>query len=155
MTAPSIESADRTELLDYVATHLIARAGQLVRLVMRELDGPVTRTDVGLLRLLEDGPRRVTELAVLEGLAQPTTTLLVKRLEQQGLVSRERDPDDRRVVLVSLTAAGSATLAQARTELRGALRRHGAQMSDEQLRALAAGTETLGVLIETIQQAHR
>ena len=43
---------------------------------------------------LSDGPRRITELAELEGLAQPTTTILVKQLERQGLVRRERQADD-------------------------------------------------------------
>jgi DNA-binding MarR family transcriptional regulator len=142
---------ERAEQLDYVAAHLITRAGLLVRLLVRDLEGGLSRTDAGLLRTLADGPRRITELAELEGLAQPTITLLVKRLEERGLVRRERDPDDGRVVLVSLTAAGTAALEQARGELKVALRRYVAGMSDEQLQALADSTETLGELIETIQ----
>ena len=59
--------------------------------------------------------------------------------------------DDGRVVLVSLTAEGTAALEEARGELKGALRRYVAAMSDEQLQALADSTETLGELIEMIQ----
>jgi DNA-binding MarR family transcriptional regulator len=151
MNSPPDSQLERAEQLDYVATHLITRAGLLVRLLVRGLAGDLSRTDVGLLRTLDDGPRRITELAELEGLAQPTITLLVKRLEERGLVRRERDPDDGRVVLVSVTAEGTAALEEARGELKGALRRYVAAMSDEQLQALADSTETLGELIETIQ----
>jgi DNA-binding MarR family transcriptional regulator len=38
----------------------------------------------------------------------PTMTGLIDRLERQGLVSRERDESDRRVVLIALTDAGRA-----------------------------------------------
>lgn len=38
----------------------------------------------------------------------PDVTRLLDKLEQRGLVARERQHDDRRVVLVRLTAAGTA-----------------------------------------------
>jgi DNA-binding MarR family transcriptional regulator len=41
----------------------------------------------------------------------PDITRLVDRLEQQGLVRRERQDDDRRVVLVRITTAGLRLLA--------------------------------------------
>jgi DNA-binding MarR family transcriptional regulator len=151
MNLPIDSKLERAEQLDYVAAHLVTRAGLLVRLLVRELDGGLSRTDVGLLRALDGGPRRITELAELEGLAQPTITLLVKRLEERRLVRRERGPDDGRVVLVSLTATGTAALEETRGEVKVALRRYVAGMSDEQLQALADSTETLGELIETIQ----
>jgi DNA-binding MarR family transcriptional regulator len=37
---------------------------------------------------------------------------LVVSLEQRGLISRRRDPDNRRVLLISLTEAGHALLAK-------------------------------------------
>jgi DNA-binding MarR family transcriptional regulator len=151
MNPPTDSTLERAEQLDYVATHLISRAGLLVRLLMRDLEGGLSRTDVGLLRTLDGGSRRITELAELEGLAQPTVTLLVKRLEERGLVRRERDRNDGRVVLVSLTAAGTAALEETRSGVKVAFRRYVAGMSDEQLQALADCTETLGELIETMQ----
>src|SRR5919112_3267332 len=42
----------------------------------------------------------------------PDVTRLVDRLSKQGLVSREEDPEDRRVVLVRVTDAGMALLAR-------------------------------------------
>jgi DNA-binding MarR family transcriptional regulator len=42
----------------------------------------------------------------------PDITRLIDRLERRGLVSRKREEDDRRVVLVRLTASGAAFLAR-------------------------------------------
>lgn len=67
-----------------------------------------------LSRLEREGTRRLTSLAVDEGVAQPSMTQLIQRLEQQGLVERNRDADDRRVVRVTITQAGRDLLAARR-----------------------------------------
>jgi DNA-binding MarR family transcriptional regulator len=67
-----------------------------------------------LTRLEREGTRRLTSLAVDEGVAQPSMTQLIQRLEQQGLVERNRDSADRRVVWVAITEAGRELLAQRR-----------------------------------------
>jgi DNA-binding MarR family transcriptional regulator len=53
------------------------------------------------------GPRRITDLAVVEAVAQPSMTVLVSGLERSGLVERRADPTDGRVALVAITEAGS------------------------------------------------
>ena len=89
MSAAVKRKVSRGEQTEYLATQLPSRLALLTRLLAREaLHGELTQTEVGLLRTLEGGQRRISELAELEGLAQPTTTLLVKRLEESGLVSR-------------------------------------------------------------------
>src|SRR5260370_19792883 len=100
----------RSMQIDYVSNELLPRAALLTRLLFRQIDADLSRTELGLLRTLSDGPRRITELAELEGLAQPTMTILIKQLEQQGLVKRERRSDDGRVVLVDLTESGRVAL---------------------------------------------
>ena len=95
--------AARPEQIDYVSSELLPRAALLTRLLVRQLGGELSRTEVGLLRTLSDGSRRITELAELEGLAQPTITILIKQLEEKGLVTRTRQSGDGRVVLVTLT----------------------------------------------------
>jgi DNA-binding MarR family transcriptional regulator len=52
------------------------------------------------------GPQRITDLARVEGVAQPSMTVLVGILERDGFVVRRGDPSDKRVVLIELTAAG-------------------------------------------------
>src|SRR5260370_42351322 len=80
-------------------------------LVSRDLSLPTAST---LGRLGRDEPVRLTALAAAEGIAQPSMTQLVKRLEQQGLARRVSDPEDGRVALVTLTDAGQALLAERR-----------------------------------------
>lgn len=142
----------RSAQMDYVSSELIPRAGLLTRLLVRQFSGELSRTELGLLRTLRDGPRRITELAELEGLAQPTTTILIKQLEQQGLVTRGRQSDDGRVVLVNLTKAGSSALAHFRTQVGAVLDAYLAEISDEQVEALATATETLEHLVSLLQQ---
>jgi DNA-binding MarR family transcriptional regulator len=55
-------------------------------------------------RISEIGDRMVTR--------DPDVTRLVDRLIKQGLARRERDSDDRRVVLVEITGAGLAMLSR-------------------------------------------
>jgi DNA-binding MarR family transcriptional regulator len=55
--------------------------------------------------------KRLGERLVLDS---ATLTPLLKRLEQQGLVSRRRDADDERVVRIHLTPAGRALQEKAR-----------------------------------------
>src|SRR5205807_7301234 len=111
MESDTIVTLSRSDLIDHVSKQLLPGAGLLVRLLVREVGGELSRTQVGLLSTLSDGPRRITELAKFEGLAQPTMTSLVKQLEQRGLVRRDRQTDDGRVVLVHLTDIGAAALA--------------------------------------------
>ena len=60
-----------------------------------------------LLALWEDGePMTVGELGGRLRLDSGTLTPVLKRLEQAGFVTRRRDADDERRVLVSVTAAG-------------------------------------------------
>ena len=60
-----------------------------------------------LAELDEDDPVMVTELADVLGVTASTMSLNLKRLVDEGLVVRQRDPADRRVMNVRLTAAGS------------------------------------------------
>ena len=107
---------------------------------------------MSLLNTLSYGPRRITELAAFERLAQPTMTQLVKRLEQSGLVTRERQPDDARVVLVDLTETGRAAVEDLRAQASAALATCLAEMPDDQVEALAAATETLAQLVTLLQE---
>jgi DNA-binding MarR family transcriptional regulator len=142
----------RSKQIDYVSSELLPRAALLTRLLVRQLGGELSRTEIGLLKTLGDGSRRITELADLEGLAQPTTTILIKQLEEKGLVTRTRHSGDGRVVLVDVTESGKVALADYRRELRAVLGGYLAEISDEQVEALATATETLAQLVDLLQQ---
>lgn len=67
-----------------------------------------------LLVLWEDDGVSVKQLGERLFLDSATLTPLLKRLEQQGLVTRRRDDDDERVVRIDLTEPGRALRAKAR-----------------------------------------
>ncbi len=150
---PAIDS-EREERIERIAADLLPRASQLTRLVVRRATatgGGLARTEGGILRTLSEGEHRITELAELEGLAQPTTTALVKRLEEQGLVSRGRDGSDGRVALISLTPDGAAALDEFRRRYRGALAERLHAMNDEELAELDRASRVLGRLVGELQ----
>jgi DNA-binding MarR family transcriptional regulator len=148
-----VSEAEGTEEVDYVAEHLLSRAALLVRLLVKQVrSGEISRTEMEVLSILREGPRRITELTELEGIAQPTMTLLVKRLEEKGLVQREGLPDDGRVVMISLTRAGRAAQQKFRAQFLAAMRADLQELSDQQLTALSAATETLSSFVDDLQQ---
>jgi DNA-binding MarR family transcriptional regulator len=151
MNMPS--QTERAERLDYVAEHLLSRAAVLVRLLVKQVRSrEISRTEMEVLSILTDGPRKITELAELEGIAQPTMTLLVKRLQEKGWVQREGLPDDGRVAMISLTKAGSTAQQKFRAQFLAALRADLQELSDQQLEELSAATETLSSFVDDLQQ---
>src|SRR6185312_1338742 len=111
----------RSSQLDEIAESLPQRSAALSRLFLTRTSVCVSRTEVGVLRVLRSGPRRITELAAEERVTQPAITLLVNRLTERGLVQRIPDLTDRRAVLVSLTAAGDEVFERLRAEYRALL----------------------------------
>ena len=62
---------------------------------------------------LRSGPMTLRQLAGVIGADAPYTTLVVDKLEAQGLVERRAHPEDRRRKLVTLTPAGQEAIATA------------------------------------------
>jgi DNA-binding MarR family transcriptional regulator len=144
--------ADRAEKLEYVSGELLPGAALLTRLLVRQLGGELSRTEVGVLNTLSGGPRRITELAELEGLAQPTMTILVKQLEERKLVGRGRDGGDGRVVLVRETKAGRRALENYRARVTQLLGAYLAEMPDDQVEELAVATDAVARLVTLVQE---
>ena len=85
----------------------------------------------------EDG-LRMNELAGRILLSKSGLTRVIDRMEEAGLVRRERPPDDRRVVKVLITPAGLETLRAARAVHRRGIQEHFVQHLDQsELTALA------------------
>jgi len=96
--------AERTEI---IGETLFALTPVAVRQRGRELSLTAVST---LATLARTGPRRLTDLAVSEGVTQPSMTAVVSQLEDLGLAERRRAPGDGRVVLVTITPAGTQYL---------------------------------------------
>jgi DNA-binding MarR family transcriptional regulator len=121
---------------------------ELVRLVRRlSPDTGLSLTAAATLSSLDrNGPARLTELAVQQGVTQPAMTQLVTRLQDAGLAERRPDPEDGRVVRVHVTDAGLTELRRrrgVRTERLGALFD---RLTDEHQAALVAALPAIGAL---------
>jgi DNA-binding MarR family transcriptional regulator len=111
----------------------------------------LSRTEAGLLTTLIDGPRRISDLAETEALAQPTISKLVDRLERRSLVVRERADHDGRTVMVSISPEGQECLESVRSQTRALLRRTLRELEDEDLEALVIAGDVLERLIRLLQ----
>ncbi len=85
-----------------------------------------------LISLKSQQVRNQRELAEAVGIREATLTHHLNSMDEQGLITRRRDPANRRVHLVELTEAGEATFQR----LRGA-----ATAFDQRLRAGLSGDE--------------
>lgn len=70
----------------------------------------LTGPQVLILKALQNGNLTAGELANKVSLSQGTVTDILNRLEQRGRITRIRDSNDRRRVLVEATEAGLAVL---------------------------------------------
>ena len=82
----------------------------------------LTVTQALTLAMLDDlkYPVTISKLARLLIQESPSTSTLVERMNERGLVERLNDPKDRRKALVRLTDAGQALLNEVRSPLRAA-----------------------------------
>jgi DNA-binding MarR family transcriptional regulator len=137
----------RSNQLDEIAEALPQRTAELSRLFLTRTSVCVSRTEIGVLRKLRGGPRRITELAAHERVTQPAITLLVNRLAERGWVERVPDPTDGRAVLVSLTPAGEEVFERLRAEYRALLHEEMASLEDSEVETLAEAVAVLDKLI--------
>lgn len=108
--------------------------------------GRITPEQYWLLRRLKrSGPLSVSSLAAGINITNGSATTATKRLERLGLVDRERQRTDERVVIVSLTQAGDAAIMRWLDEQREALADLISRVSEEE-------QETLLIIIEKILQ---
>jgi DNA-binding MarR family transcriptional regulator len=126
------------------------RITSLWAVLRRESGGQVSSTGAAVLAALRDrGALRVTELAAEEGVSQPTMTMLLKRLERDGLVERHSDPRDGRASRFTVTEPGLQLLASRARSRAEALGRRLARISESDRAildgAIAAIEAVLGV----------
>jgi DNA-binding MarR family transcriptional regulator len=92
--------------------------GRVVRRLRAERHFPLSQTAV-LGRLDREGPRTVSDLAHAERVRPQSMAQTVSELEQEGLVQRRPDPDDRRRAPVELTESGRQALTAERRRSEG------------------------------------
>jgi len=108
-----------------------------------------------LTRLATSGPARLTDLASAEEVSQPSMSSLVARLVEQGLVLRRTDPADARAVLLSLTPAGEALVAQRRAARTRRLDAALAELSADDVERIADAVPALTRLADALRRSSK
>jgi DNA-binding MarR family transcriptional regulator len=123
-----------------IGSALYGLATRAVKRAPRDL----TITSAATLATLDrTGPRRITDLAAIEGVTQPAMTVLVRVMEESGLVERRGDPSDKRVTLVWLTEAGASYVRTRHRKGVQAFARLIDQLTDDEFEALMAALPAL------------
>jgi DNA-binding MarR family transcriptional regulator len=114
------------------------------RLRAEKSDADLTDGQYSVLALLDrDGALTPRELASHERVRPPSMTRTVAALADLGLVTRTAHPDDRRQVLVALTAAGASTVRETRRRRDAWLTRRLAELTPAERETLAAAADIL------------
>lgn len=107
---PSATDAER------LAADLRVAVARLARRLRQQTGTDLTASLLSAMWSIENlEPVTLGDLAVAERVQPPTITRIASRLEESGLVVRETDPMDRRVMRVSLSAEGRRLLERTRT----------------------------------------
>lgn len=140
-----------------LAERLGAATARLHVLLRRELSqAEITLSQAHALRTLQrQGRKRLTELALIEQVSQPTMSGLVARMEDQGLIARCVDGNDRRTASISITPCGEQLLesiTRLRTRLLSA---HLSRLEETERAALSASLPALERLVVELQGRDR
>jgi DNA-binding MarR family transcriptional regulator len=92
---------------EVIAGRLRISATRLARRLRQEAQTGLTPSQLSALTAVErHGPVTLGALADHERVAPPTITRVVAKLEEDDLVLRRRDPDDRRITRAVITTKG-------------------------------------------------
>jgi DNA-binding MarR family transcriptional regulator len=126
-----------------VVEALLSASRAMVALAARslaDLDAEVTLPQYrALVVLAARGPQRAADIAAELGVSPSTATRMCDRLVRKGLIRRARITGDRRVVRLTLTAAGRSLVAEVTRRRRADLARIVAAMPAKGNTALVRG----------------
>lgn len=106
---PALRVPSLTARTGYLVTHAHLRFRERAQLELADLD--LHPRDFGLLTIIgRDGPCTQSHIASTLGVSDPAILPALEALEVRGLLTRERNADDRRLSDVRLTAKGRSVL---------------------------------------------
>jgi len=94
----------------------------------------------------------MTELSRAHGVSVSTMTSMADRLLHSGLIERERDTEDRRVVRVRLSPQGKKTVDYVMKVRRRELEKFLSELSDEEIYKFAGSIENVAVILSKAKE---
>ena len=108
-----------------------------------------------LLLLHREGPSRMSDLASVSGIALSTATSTVDHLVEKGLVVRESDPQDRRLVICRLSSKGQELANELWKLGRFQIERLLELLNDDQLRAVQGAVRQAVELLRGVSNVRK
>jgi DNA-binding MarR family transcriptional regulator len=131
-----------------VATRLRLAITRTARRLRQEAGEDLSPSLAAALATVErHGPLAPSRLAEIERVKRPTATRILTRLEEAGLVERERDPRDGRGVLVTISDEGRRTLRRMRSRKTTYLARRLRELPPEDAELLDRAADVLDRLL--------
>jgi DNA-binding MarR family transcriptional regulator len=128
----AVPAAELSEAVDAVQAWIDRRQRAMLAHLHSCTHSPAQLHVLGVLR--EVAPITVSQLASRLGISPPSTSSMVDRMVDAGLIERARSEEDRRIVTVWLTPAGEAALDEAIGGRRGMLERVLGRLGPAELR---------------------
>jgi DNA-binding MarR family transcriptional regulator len=131
----------RQDLLDEM---LAWNPREFIAMFRRIKQGSVSLIHLNVLTVLEmDGPSSMSRLAEALDVSVASMTGIVDRMEKRGLVERQHDREDRRVVLVHPTDAGRNVFTEIGDHRRIGLAKMLEHLTDDEVEGLLKGHRAL------------
>jgi DNA-binding MarR family transcriptional regulator len=145
MSPETDDQAERARLRAALVEEVLALSPfRAMRTMRRWPAGAISLVHLHVLHVLDvDGPLPMRALAEALDVSQASTTGIVDRMEQRGLVTRVRDSSDRRVVRVELTSEGRGMVSGSVSEHREVVSEALESLSDRDLEGFVAGVRAL------------
>lgn len=131
-----------------LAERLRLSATRLARLLRQQSDTGLTPSQLSALSAVDrHGPLTLGALAEHERVAPPTVTKVVAKLEADGFLRREVDPEDRRVARLTVTPEGLVLLTEIRARKDAWLTERISDLGSEPRARLAAALDVIDHLV--------
>lgn len=132
-----------------VAARLRIALARTSRRLRRQADQGHSSSVISALAVIgRHGPLTLGELAEAEAVSRPSMTAIAAKLVDLGLAARGADAEDRRLVRISITAAGTGALEASRSRKDAYLARRLGRLQASEVETLAAAAEILERLLE-------
>jgi DNA-binding MarR family transcriptional regulator len=137
-------TASRVELIEEIIRlqQMSHALGQYAPEAWMELNLTIVQLK-SLFFIDSEGSTNLKKLASALGVTPPDVTRIVDRLVEQGMVTRQENPEDRRMQLLQATKKGKALLTRLRENKTTHLYRTLTHLSTEELTMVAQGLRAL------------
>lgn len=125
---------------------------KLVRTALTDIGPDITPIHFEIIRLLmEEGTMHVAEIGQRLEIAKAQMTQLIEKLVDLGIVVRQPDNNDRRVINIALTAQGKSLLEEQKYVIEGAVREILSFLSDKELEELSDSLRKLWIILGKLE----